>query len=124
MVRTAAPLKAGLLARPTSHNIDPRNCGEAVCILVAWAIRYRNDRKRKRSHIDFAPRLSARGAATGESSHQITSRRLRDLELLPRVSRRKLCELARIIPSHHDTGSDAGHASGGDGSARTGIQRA
>ena len=90
---------------------------------MAWAIGYRNDRERKRSHIDFEPRLSARGAAIGESSHQITGRWLRDLQLLPRVSHRELCELARIIPSHHDTGSDGGHASGRDGRARTGIQR-
>jgi hypothetical protein len=99
--------QGGLPARLASHNIDPRNCAEAVSILVAGAVYYRTDCSCKCSDIDFAPRIPAGGFAARESPHPITNRRLCDFKHLPCVSSRELCELARVVSSHHDTGSDA-----------------
>ena len=93
--------------RPGSHNIGPGNCAEAVSILVAGALGYRNCWSRKRSHVDFAPGFPARSCTAGESSHPIAYRRLCEFECLPRVSSRKLRELARIFSSHHDAGGNA-----------------
>ena len=89
---------------PGSHNIGPGNCAEAVSILVAWPACYRSGCSRKRAHLDFVPRFPARRYPAGESSHPIADRRLCEFECLPRVSSRKLRELARVLSSHHDAG--------------------
>lgn len=93
--------------RPGSHNIGLGNCAEAVSILVAGPACYRSGWSRKRSHVDFAPGFPARSCTAGESSDPITDRRLCEFECLPRVSSRKLRELARIFSSHHDAGGNA-----------------
>src|SRR4030095_14490918 len=103
----AAIILAGLRARLASHNMGPENCAEAVSILVAGAVHYHSGCSRKPSHIDFAPRFPARSRTAGESSHPIAHRRLCEFECLPRVSSRKLHELARVVSSHHDAGGDA-----------------
>src|SRR5437879_8700383 len=93
----------GLPARIPSHNIGPGNCAEVVSILVAGAVRYRSGCSRKRSHTDFAPRFPARICTAGESPHPIAHRRLCEFECLPRVSSRKLRELARVVRSEEHT---------------------
>jgi hypothetical protein len=93
--------------RPGSHSIGPGNCAEAVSILVAGPVCYRSGWSRKRSHIDFAAGFPARSCTAGESSDPITDGRLCEFECLPRVSSRKLRELARIVSSHYDAGGEA-----------------
>ena len=110
--------------RPGSHSIGPGNCAEAVSILVAGAVRYRNGCSHNRCHIDFAPRFPARSCAAGESSHPIADRRLCKLECLPRLSSWELRELARVVSSHHDAGGNATVFAAGHGQARACIQRA
>ena len=100
-------LKEGLPTGRASHNVAAGNCAEAVSILVAGAVHCRSGCSRERSHTGFAPGFSAQSCAAGESSHPVARRRLCEFECLPRVSSRKLRELARIFSSHHDAGSNA-----------------
>ena len=110
--------------RPGSHSIGAGNCAEAVSILVAGPACYHSGCSRNRCHIDFAPRFPARSCTAGESPDPIADRRLCEFQCLPRMSSRKLRELARVVSSHHDAGGNATEFAAGHGQARARIQRA
>lgn len=115
--------KQGLPARRASHNVGAGNCAEAFSILVAGTVHCRSGNSRKRSHPGFATGFPARSCTAGESSHPIARPRLCEFECLPRVSSRKLRELACIFSSHHDAGGNATEFAAGYGRARACTQR-
>src|SRR5437773_1120161 len=98
-----------------------RNCAKVVSIPVALAIGYHSDSRCKRPDFDFASQFSPRSAAAGESSHQIANRWLCNVEHVPIVSLRKLCELARVVSPHDDPGGNAGEPAGEHGPTRTRV---